>query len=388
MKPAGTPALFLVFLLFLAPLYAETQPEPQPDDEEPPLTAGLFFFEELFIIEESLSFDEALMWDEMLLGEKPIEPEEPLLSEEIEEVEEAEEAFPDAEPLLAESTEETEETLSIDEFENMFLSAETPAEEEAPLDDASFFFEAPPLVFEVPTFETRSFGAIFPDFTRRQRMVATSSTGLRHSFMHDEPPAFVPHPSSGVDLLGSVMEKDPSHLVETLMLIPYREKEFDLLDIYNALGRVEALKNYPAVVNGNDLYIFTESTRIESARKRKAIPDPPPALTLPFAETMYVCLKEINFGNLFIRNDIGISMYGITYSMTNFTDVRYFLVPIIKAEKYLTIIYLEPVKEGLLVYSVTGFYLPGFISDRVNLTPNINRRIEILTNWILDGLKQ
>ena len=81
-------------------------------------------------------------------------------------------------------------------------------------------------------------------------------------------------------------------------------------------------------------------------------------------------------------------MYGITYSMTNFAAVRYFLVPIMGVERFITIIYLEPVKEGILIYSMTGFYLPGFIADRVNLTPNINRRIEIFINWITDGLRK
>ena len=84
---------------------------------------------------------------------------------------------------------------------------------------------------------------------------------------------------------------------------------------------------------------------------------------------------------------MSISMYGITYSMTNFTDVRYFLVPIKKAERFTTIIYCEPIKEGILFYSMSGFYLPGFIADRVNLTPSINRRIEIFINWITDGLR-
>jgi hypothetical protein len=58
-----------------------------------------------------------------------------------------------------------------------------------------------------------------------------------------------------------------------------------------------------------------------------------------------------------------------------------------KAERYITVIYLEPVKEGVLIYSITGFYLPGFIADRVNLTPNINRRIKIINNWITEGLR-
>ena len=161
-----------------------------------------------------------------------------------------------------------------------------------------------------------------------------------------------------------------------------------MLEIYNALGRIKNIKDYPALLNGNDYYAITESSRIDNTRNRRDIPDPQPALALPFSQTFYLRLKEPNFSNFFLRADVSISLYGITYAMTNFADIRLFLLPVMRAERFATIIYLEPVEEGVLIYSVTGFYLPGFIADRVNLTPNINRRIAIFTNWITDGLRQ
>ena len=323
MRLAGKAAC-LFFLLYM--LITSLYAQSFSDDET--IDNLLFFFEELFIFDESLSFGESFMGDKTFPGEEP-----------------------------------------------------------APLAEDGFYFEAPPLIVESPAFEIRSFNAIFPHFSRLQRMRVMDEDGLRHSFMKDESAMFIPNPDTGIDLLGSVMNKNPSHLIEALALIPYKERELGLLDIYNALGRIEKIKNYPVPFNGKDFYIFTESTRIESARSRKAIPDPSPAVTLPFSETMYVHLKEINLGNLFLRTDISINVYGIMYSMTNFTDVRYFFIPVMKAERYITIIYLEPVKEGMLIYSVTGFYLPGFFADRVNLTPNINRRIKLFISWITDGLR-
>jgi hypothetical protein len=378
MRLTGITASLLFLCMLISPLYAEDV----GNDE------GLFFFEELFIFEESSSFEEALMGEEAHPGE------EMLLSEEASPGEDTflnEEPIPDEEPLLSEEPLPGEETFLSEESpagEEPLPGEETLIAEEPFIDDDAFFFEAPPLIFEVPEFEIRSFDTIFPNFSRLQRLVAMSDRGIRHSFVKDEPASLIPNPDLGIDLVGSVMKKNPSHLIEALVLVPYNGKEFDLLDIYNALGRIEKIKDYPAVVNSNALYIFTESARIESPRRRRAIPDPVPAVTLPFSQTMYLCLKEINFGNLFIRTDISISMYGITYSMTNFTDVRYFLVPMMKAERFNTIIYLEPVREGILIYSITGFYLPGFIADRVNLTPNINRRIDIFINWITDGLRE
>ena len=330
MRLAGKTACLLCLFILISPLYAEEPLEEPLSEEELPLDDEFIFFEEFFIFEDIFFLEE----------------------------------IPETLPVV-------EEDLPDDL-----------------LDEDDFFFEAPPLVFEVPEFEIRSIDVIFPHLSQRQRIMAMGNRGLRHSFVHDEFPTINPNPDVGIDLLSRIMEKNPSHLIEALVVVPYNERELDLLDIYNALGRIETIKDFPALMNGRDFYVFTESTRIESARNRRAIPDPLPAEQLPFAQTMYLRLKEVTLGNLFIRGDISISTHGITYSMTNFTDVRYFLIPIVRAERFITIIYLEPVMEGILIYSMSGFYLPGFIADRVNLTPNINRRIEIFVKWITNGLRE
>ena len=445
MRLAGKTACLLFLFILISPLYAEPEPQPSlkgegsppepqpslkgegspPEPQPQPSSEGegsppndVFFLEELFIFEGAFSFDEFLM------GEKTLPDEDTLLDEEtLPEPQpslKGEGSPPAEETLLAEKTLPSKETFSAPQpsmatpspdagqwsgegslpaeesrsgeetllSEEIIPNEETLLAEDTFMDDDSFFFEAPPLIFEVPTFEIRSLDTIFPNFSQRQKTMAMNDEGFRNSFVKDDSPTLIPAPDLGIDLLGSVMKKNPSHLIEALAVVPYNERELDLLDIYNALGRIEKIKDHPASLNGNDFYVFTESTRIESARNRRAVSDPLPAVTLPFSETMHLRLKEINFGNLFIRGDISISVYGITYSMTNFTDVRYFLVPIVRAERFITIIYLEPVKEGILIYSMSGFYLPGFIADSVNLTPNINRRIEIFINWITDGLRE
>jgi len=367
MRLAGktTCLLFLSSFILISSLFAEpfpdeellSEPQPGPRGEGSPPDDRLFFFEELFIFEEVFSL-------EFLMGETAL-PSEKIVSDE--------ESYSGEETLFSEEIPPGEENLLAEEI---FM------------DEDAFLYEAPPLVYEVPIFEIRSLDAIFPNLSRIQRIRAMSNEGLKHSFAKDEPATIVPNPDLEIDLLGSIMKKNPSHLIEALALVPYKERELDLLDIYNALGRIEKIKDYPVFINGNDYYIFTESSRIENTRNRRDISDPLPAVTLPFSETMYLRLKETSFGNLFLRGEISLSMYGITYSMTNFADVRYFLFPIMRAERFVTIIYLEPVKEGVLIYSMSGFYLPGFIADRVNLTSNINRRIETFINWITDGLRK
>ena len=297
-----------------------------------------------------------------------------------------------------------EEIFYDEEFpldEETFIDEESILEE-PPIDEAAFLdagflpYDAPQLIIEAPKFEIRSFDTVFPNLSPTLKMTAMSNQGLRHYFLTDKStnnssndfPIIIPNPDLEIDLLGSVMKTNPSHIIEALLLMPFNERELDLLDIYNALGKIENIKNHSVTTNNRETFIFTESTRIENTRSRTAIPDPTPAEELPFSETMYVRLKEITFGNLFLRADISISLYGITYSMTNFADVRYFLIPIMRAERFVTIIYLEPVREGMLIYSVSGFYLPGLIADRVNLTGNINRRIEVFIKWITAGLRE
>jgi hypothetical protein len=376
-------ALGLIFLFLCAGSVFSDE-----DDEES--LPEILFYEESLFSDEFLFYEELFLSGELFSGEGPslsdessddsLPPEEPLLSDEF---------------LLSEDSSLSEDTSLSDE---LLLSEESSPpddpslsdEDELLLSEGGLVFEAPTLIYEVPHFvyEPRSFDAVFSGFSRREKAMATGKDGLRYSFEKDESPMLVPAVDSGVDLLSSVMSKNPSHLIEVLVLVPYSEKKLDILDIYNALGRIEDLKDHSFFINDREINIFEETTRIESARNRRSIPDPSPADTLPYAETMYLRFKDASYGNLFIRGDVSMSLYGITYTMTNFTDIRYFLVPIIKAEKIIITIYLEPVKEGVLVYSMSGLYLPGFISDRVNITPFVNRRITALISWITDGLRK
>jgi len=255
-------------------------------------------------------------------------------------------------------------------------------------DDDSFFFEAPPLVFEAaPILEPRSFDDIFPNFSQSGKRMIMNNIGLRFSFERDGSPMLVPHPDSGIDLLSSVMAKKPSHVIEALVIVPYNKRELDMLDIYNALGRVKNIKDHTIPLEDREMIIFTETTRLVSARNRKPIPDPPPTNILPYEETMYLLFLDPYLGDLYLRGDVSISLYGITYSMTNFRDISYSIFRVMKAGRFSAIIYTEPVKEGILIYSVSGLYLPNFIAKRINLTPNMNRRITVLLDWIIEGLK-
>jgi hypothetical protein len=295
-------------------------------------------------------------------------------------------------PLRAESIPDDEELLPGNDEP---ILSEEPLHDKEPLpggepllDDDLFVFEAPPLILEVPSFETRSFDDIFPGLSQSEKLSVMSSRGIRHSFEKNDSPMLIPAADSGVDLFRSVMSKKPSHIIEALVVVPYIKRELDFLDIYNALRRIKNIQDHTITVRGNDIKLFMDTTRLESAQRRRPVSDPPHADTLPFSETMYLRFVDQYMGDLYIRGDITISLYGITYSLTNFRDVSYSIFRIMKAESFSAIIYIEPVREGILIYSMSGIYIPGFIAHRVNLTPNMNNRITVLLSWITEGLRE
>jgi len=283
-----------------------------------------------------------------------------------------------------------EETLIISEDDGSgieFAAAEEPNYDD--LDDL-LLFETAELVFEVAPviLEPRSFYELFPGLSGAQRRNARTVMGLRHAFEKNESPIFLPAEGSGIDLIDFVMAKKPSHIVEALVLVPYNKRELDMLDAYNAMREISNIKDQTIQHRGGYYQVFKDTTRLESARNRKPIPDPQPADTLPYSETMYLRFTDATIGELFIQGDIKPGLYGITYSMTNFRDVNYSIFRVMKAERFSAVIYVEPVKEGVVIYGMSGLYLPGFIVNRMNLPSNMNYRITVLLNWITHGLRR
>lgn len=233
----------------------------------------------------------------------------------------------------------------------------------------------------------RSFDEIFPNLSRTQKRRAFSQSGLRNSFSKDETPHYIPASSSGIDLLGAVKERSPTQLVETIIVIPYRGRQLTRLDAYNAMGRIGNIKNHMVYSSSQERFVpvFEESFRFDSARRTRPIPDPPPAMVLPFSDTIYLCLKDTFFGNTYLRGELSASRHGITFNITNFIDVRFLLFPVMRAEKFSTVLYAEPLEEGMLIYGMVGIDIPQFLVSRANLPFNIDRRVTIFMNWLRSG---
>jgi len=252
--------------------------------------------------------------------------------------------------------------------------------------------------------QTRSFDTIFPGLPPEIRKSVFSNNGyLNEGFLKSE------NAASAINLIGNSpngltpgitgkvtekfagkktgKEKETACVVESLLVIPGKR---DLLAVYNALGRIRNLKGllYQSHSRGTSVPLFEEATRLESAKKITPVPDPAPASTIPESQTVYVRLKDTNFGNSFYRGDMVLENKGLTFSLTNFRNISFMLVPVIKEEKFIAQLYFEVIDEGILVYSIAGAEVSDFVASKIDIPSAIRKRLSVLISWVTDGLKK
>ncbi|MCL2129946.1 MAG: hypothetical protein FWH35_06290 [Treponema sp.] len=251
------------------------------------------------------------------------------------------------------------------------------------------------LIFGFPVWSQtssglRSFDQLFPALGGTKKSEVFSQDGYIRSLGKNQTSLeLIPAPNSGIDLYSEVMKSNPSYLAESLLVIPYSGKILSRLDAYNSLGKIGDLKGrlYHSFTKDEYIPLFEEATRLDSTRRNSAIPDPPPATTLPRSETVYVRLKDTNFGNSFYRADVSTSPYGVIYRLTNFRNISYLLFTVMKEEKFCAVLYLEPLSEGMLVYSMAGADSSDFIANKVHIPSAIEKRLAVFIDWVSDGVR-
>jgi hypothetical protein len=232
----------------------------------------------------------------------------------------------------------------------------------------------------------RSIDEIFPYLNAEIREQALSSKGYIVSHYEKrrtvEAPSIDPYLQSRLDAL------KPTVTVESLMIIPYPPGVMNLVDIYNGLRRIRDLggRFYHSATRDADIPLFEEATRLESQRKTPAKEDPPPRHTMPDSETIYIRLKDANFGNSYYQANIKKNASGFIYDLFNNRDLNYFIIPAIKSGCFVAQFYFEPVSEGVLVYSISGAEVSDFIASRTHMPSAIQKRLEVLLGWAVDGI--
>jgi hypothetical protein len=244
------------------------------------------------------------------------------------------------------------------------------------------------LVGTVPLIgQSRSFDLLFPRLDKATKEQVFSPDGFVISTRR----------STGLDLLAAsaldstlsdfVLKHDPTYLTESLQVI-LTDKPVSFTQIYNAMGNIRGLKGrlYHSFTRNQETPLFEDATRLVSAKKLTPIPDPPPARSVPASETIYIRLKDVNFGNSYYRADITGNGWGLLYTLSNFKNLTYLFIPVIKEDKFIAQLYFEPIPEGVLVYSLAGTDVSDFIASQVDIPSAIRKRLDVIIQWVTDGI--
>jgi len=249
----------------------------------------------------------------------------------------------------------------------------------------------------LPASGKNSFNDIFPDIPPAVRQAVFSDGGysksagnMSRSSLFGSGASKIGVSRSGIDpqIIESVFAKKPGFLAESIKVIPDAEGVYSLLDVYNALGNIRDLKkqHYQSFTRNERISLFEEVTRIEGPKKNIPVADPPPASRVPVSETVYMRLKDANFGNSFYRGDIALFRNGLRYSLTNNKNISYYFITVIKEEKFTVQLYFEVIEEGILIYSLAGADVSDFVSSRIDMPSAINKRLAVIISWVAEGI--
>jgi hypothetical protein len=77
---------------------------------------------------------------------------------------------------------------------------------------------------------------------------------------------------------------------------------------------------------------------------------------------------------------------GLRYSLSNNKSLTYFLIPVIKEEKFTAQLYFEPIQEGILIYGLAGADVSNFVSSRIDMASAISKRLAVIISWVADEI--
>ena len=236
--------------------------------------------------------------------------------------------------------------------------------------------------------ELRSLRCIFPNIDETAQAAIFSETGLVNS---DRRNFLAIGRSTGLDpqITNAILRRNPGFIVESISVIPSASGAVTLLDVYNALSNIRGLEGrlYHSATRNQYIPLFEEATRIVGERQTNPIPDPPPARAVPSNETIFIRLRDANFGNSFYRAEMTQTQYGLKFTLTNFRNLTWLLVPVIREGNLIAQLYFEPIKEGVLIYGIIGADVSNFVASRIHMNSAIAKRLEVIIEWASDGIK-
>jgi hypothetical protein len=235
--------------------------------------------------------------------------------------------------------------------------------------------------------QTRKFADLYPNMAADSKSAVFSTDGLIRDGKGSEGLAFVPATGGNPQIASLITGKKPSFIVESLQVIP--GKNATLLAVYNALNKIKDLKGrkYHSHTRGKEVALFEDATRIESNKKLNAAADLPAASSVPSTAKLYARLKDVNFGNTYYEISFNNNNRSILCDLTNFRTIYYILFPVMKEKTFTAVLYVEPLDEGLLVYSAAAAQVSDFVSGQINIPSALEKRLDVIIGWMLDGIR-
>ena len=235
--------------------------------------------------------------------------------------------------------------------------------------------------------QARTFSEIFPNLAAEYRNDVFTD-GVIRSAGKDGGFELIPSITAGINFRDRLRIKGFPYISESLLVVPYRNRRLSVLDSYNALRNIRNMKGllYSSYTRNEEVPLFEDATRMESERRNNPIPDPPPASVLPSEETVYMRLKDANFGNSYYRAEITPYGRGLLLYITNYKTITYLIFTVMKEENFSAYLYMEPLEDGMLVYSVAGTDVSDFIASQVSIPSAISKRLGVFVMWIRNGI--
>ena len=238
----------------------------------------------------------------------------------------------------------------------------------------------------------RSINSIFPNLSQNILSQLYSSEGyVNTGQLSDGINIIARNPGCALDsqIVTMALQNNPRVIVESIKIISVPAGSISLLNIYNALAKVRDLKGrlYDSATKGRPVPLFEDASRIVSERDLSNIPDPPASSFIPASETVYIRLRDTNFGNTYYRGQVSLFSRGIRYTLTNFRNMTYLLVPVIRQEQFTAQLYFEQIQEGILLYSIAGADMSNFVSSMIDVPSAIAKRLAVITSWAEDGIR-